>query len=113
MITPRKSISLGQLTIAMPGTPKARRGLGMLLIVGGLLGFLPVLGFWMIPLGLFVLSVDSPFLRRLRRKIQALLERKSRSDKLIMASQTGDWSQVNEADRIQGLEQGQIHSVSP
>ncbi|SNZ07542.1 hypothetical protein [Cohaesibacter gelatinilyticus] len=106
MITPRKSISLGQWTIAMPGTPKARRSLGIILIIGGVLGFLPVLGFWMIPLGLFVLSVDSPYLRRLRRKGQALLERKSRSDKVIMAYQTGDWSQVNEADRMDFQKQG-------
>lgn len=31
---------------------------GILLIVGGLLGFFPVLGFWMIPLGLIILAVD-------------------------------------------------------
>lgn len=32
--------------------------IGVLLILGGLLGFFPVLGFWMIPLGLIVLAVD-------------------------------------------------------
>ena len=36
---------------------------GILLIVGGLFGFLPILGFWMIPLGLILLSQDLPFLR--------------------------------------------------
>ena len=36
----------------------ARITVGSLLIVGGLLGFFPVLGFWMIPLGLVVLAVD-------------------------------------------------------
>jgi hypothetical protein len=31
---------------------------GVLLVLGGLLGFFPILGFWMIPLGLIVLAVD-------------------------------------------------------
>lgn len=31
---------------------------GTLLVLGGLLGFFPVLGFWMIPLGLIILAVD-------------------------------------------------------
>ena len=38
--------------------------LGLLLVIGGLLGFLPVLGYWMIPLGIIVLSADFPWLRR-------------------------------------------------
>lgn len=37
---------------------------GMVLILGGLVGFLPVLGFWMVPLGLLLLAQDVPFLRR-------------------------------------------------
>ncbi|WP_420558554.1 hypothetical protein [Roseovarius sp.] len=32
--------------------------LGVLLIIGGIFGFLPVLGFWMIPLGVAVASLD-------------------------------------------------------
>ena len=46
-----------------------RKGLGVGLIIGGLLGFLPVLGFWMIPVGLAVLSIDSPAARRLHRRV--------------------------------------------
>jgi len=37
--------------------------LALLLILGGFLGFLPVLGFWMLPLGLLLLAVDLPVLR--------------------------------------------------
>ncbi len=37
---------------------------GLLLIVGGLLGFLPILGFWMLPLGLLLLAIDIPLLRK-------------------------------------------------
>ena len=35
-----------------------RTVLGLVLIVGGVFGFLPVLGFWMIPLGLAVILLD-------------------------------------------------------
>lgn len=35
----------------------------LFLICGGLLGFLPVLGFWMVPLGLLLLAIDMPVLR--------------------------------------------------
>ena len=38
--------------------PGLRLVAGLLLIVGGTLGFLPVLGFWMIPLGLGVAALD-------------------------------------------------------
>jgi hypothetical protein len=37
-----------------------RRTVGATLIIGGVLGFLPILGFWMFPLGLLVLSDDVP-----------------------------------------------------
>jgi hypothetical protein len=46
---------------------KARRvriPVGILLIVSGFLGFLPILGFWMVPLGLLLLAQDVPFLKR-------------------------------------------------
>lgn len=38
--------------------------IGLLLLVGGFLGILPILGFWMIPLGLLVLSLDFRWARR-------------------------------------------------
>jgi hypothetical protein len=34
--------------------------LGGLLCLGGVLGFLPILGFWMVPLGLAILALDFP-----------------------------------------------------
>ena len=36
---------------------------GVALVVGGVLGFLPVLGFWMIPLGLVVIFFDVPWVQ--------------------------------------------------
>ena len=38
--------------------PGLRLVLGLLLIGGGVLGFLPVLGFWMLPLGIAVAALD-------------------------------------------------------
>lgn len=57
--------------------------LALLLILGGLLSFLPVLGVWMLPLGLLLLAVDLPVLRgplsaliiRFRRKGRFLAQR--------------------------------------
>jgi hypothetical protein len=48
--------------------PGTRLPAGILLMAGGTLGFLPVLGFWMIPLGVGVAALDvKPGLARLRR----------------------------------------------
>ncbi|MEZ5840687.1 MAG: hypothetical protein R3D02_09785 [Hyphomicrobiales bacterium] len=54
----------------MPRSRLARIGIGGALLVGGVLGFLPIVGFWMIPLGLLVLSVDLPIVRRARRRLE-------------------------------------------
>ncbi|TFF23348.1 hypothetical protein E3C22_10360 [Jiella endophytica] len=54
----------------MPGSRRSRIALGLALVGGGMLGFLPILGFWMIPVGLAVLSVDSPLVRRWRRRTE-------------------------------------------
>jgi hypothetical protein len=42
---------------------------GVLLIVGGLFGFLPVLGLWMLPMGLAILAPNVPFAGRLLRRL--------------------------------------------
>jgi len=46
-----------------PGARLIRIPLGILLILGGILSFLPVLGIWMLPLGLLLLAIDLPFLQ--------------------------------------------------
>ncbi len=51
---------------------------GILLLLGGILGFLPILGFWMIPLGLMVLSYDLPIVRRWRRRLEVWWGRRRR-----------------------------------
>ena len=49
---------------------------GALLVVGGVLSFLPVLGIWMLPLGLALLAEDVPALRSSRSKVFDWIERK-------------------------------------
>jgi len=41
--------------------PGVRSFVGILLMIGGVFGFLPVLGFWMFPLGLAFIALDIPF----------------------------------------------------
>jgi hypothetical protein len=48
---------------------------GSLLTVGGIFGFLPLVGFWMLPLGLALLADDVPPLRLLRSRILDWVER--------------------------------------
>lgn len=51
-----------------------RTVVGLLLIVGGFLGFLPVLGFWMLPLGIVLIALDFP---PLRKRVRGWLHRNS------------------------------------
>lgn len=44
--------------------PGVRSGAGLLFIIGGVFGFLPILGFWMIPVGLFFIAMEVPALRK-------------------------------------------------
>ena len=64
----RKRIGFAGKQIRLPQSRPLRIALGVILILAGFVGFLPILGFWMIPLGLMVLSVDLPLARRLRRR---------------------------------------------
>ena len=73
----------GELTVAgrtfrLPSSRKLRIIVGFLFIFGGIFGFLPILGFWMIPLGLLILSQDIPAVRRWRRALAVRLERRKR-----------------------------------
>jgi hypothetical protein len=70
----------------LPRSKPIRIGLGILLIAGGLLGLLPVLGFWMIPLGLLVLSVDIPIVRRWRRQLAVWWHRDRKIDTADVAA---------------------------
>ncbi len=81
-IDPRtREIVVGSFRLKLPESRWLRTLIGVLLVFGGLLGFLPVLGFWMVPLGLLVLSHDSHFVRRQRRRLAVWwATRKARRD---------------------------------
>ena len=61
--------------IREPSSRWVRMPVGILLIIGGFLGFLPVLGVWMVPLGALLLAQDVPFLRRPVGRALVWLER--------------------------------------
>jgi len=50
--------------VLRPAAKWLRIPLGLLLILGGFLGFLPILGFWMVPLGALLLAEDFPLVRK-------------------------------------------------
>lgn len=72
---PRKIHIFGK-EFTMPQSRPLRIAIGVLLLLGGIVGFLPVLGFWMIPLGLLVLSYEFAVVRRLRRRFVVWWERR-------------------------------------
>ncbi len=51
---------------------------GILLILGGVFGFLPVLGFWMIPIGIVLIGRDIPVVRRAALWITQELRKRAR-----------------------------------
>ena len=65
---PRKKLKFGGREFPLPHSQAVRITIGVFLIVIGLLGgWLPILGYWMVPAGLLILSVDIPAVRRGRR----------------------------------------------
>lgn len=76
--------------LRQPSSRWFRIPFGILLIIGGFLGFLPILGFWMIPLGLFLIAEDFPPLQRLLRRVSVGIEtwwrRRKRSRKAALSS---------------------------
>lgn len=50
--------------VRQPSSRWVRIPLALLLVVGGILSFLPILGLWMLPLGLLLIAQDVPFLQK-------------------------------------------------
>ena len=59
-----------------PSSRWARRPAGALFTLGGIFAILPVLGLWMLPVGLVLLSEDIPVLRRRTDKALDWIERR-------------------------------------
>lgn len=58
-----------------PSSRLVRIPAGFAFILGGIFAILPVLGLWMLPLGLLLLAQDLPFLRRPMRRLLLCGER--------------------------------------
>ncbi len=83
-------IRLGRRSYAVPGSKPVRIALGVILVFLGMLGFLPIIGFWMIPLGLLVLSVDSWRVRRIRRRLEVWYGRRKEAKAARKAKAASD-----------------------
>lgn len=59
-----------------PSSRLVRIPLAILLIAGGIFSFLPVLGLWMLPLGLLLVAQDVPMLQKPTAQILGWVERK-------------------------------------
>ena len=75
---PARKISVFGREFKMPRSRRLRIAIGILLTFGGILGFLPILGFWMVPLGLLVLSYEFAMVRRHRRRLVVWWQRRRR-----------------------------------
>lgn len=53
----------GLALLREPGFMIARIIVGIMFVLGGILAFLPVLGIWMLPLGILILAIDIPVLQ--------------------------------------------------
>jgi hypothetical protein len=74
MLSPR--LRSASQWLLLPSSTWIRIPAGILLICGGLLSFLPILGLWMLPLGLLLLAEDVPPLRSTRTRILDWIERR-------------------------------------
>jgi hypothetical protein len=73
---PARRVSIFGRELPLPRSRLLRVLIGVMLVVFGIFGFLPILGFWMIPLGLLVLSYEFHAIRRLRRRLAVWWERR-------------------------------------
>ena len=66
MIDRRVPITVSQFIrwLRMPSSFVVRLVIAILLILGGIFSFLPVLGIWMLPLGLLLIAQDVPLLQK-------------------------------------------------
>jgi hypothetical protein len=79
------SVHVAEREFRLPQTRGKRMVVGAGFVMGGLLGFLPVLGFWMLPVGLVILSNDVGYLRKRRRRVVLWWYRRKRPATLLSA----------------------------
>jgi len=70
-----RCMASGLRWLRRPSSRWLRLPTGLLLIVGGAFSILPLLGLWMLPLGLLLLVQDVPFLRQPTRRALTWVQR--------------------------------------
>ena len=94
----------GKYSVVLPANRLVRITLGVVLVVlGGLFGFLPVLGYWMVPVGFLILATDLPPIRRFNRRVTIAVvawwtSRKSHEERKA-ARRNGSSERVAQPDR--------------
>jgi hypothetical protein len=73
-LPPRPAQFVGWLR--KPSSRWVRIPIAILLIAGGIFSFLPVLGLWMLPLGLLLFAQDVPMLQKPMSRMLGWIERK-------------------------------------
>ena len=73
-LPPRPARFVGWLR--KPSSRYLRIPVARLLIIGGIFSFLPVLGLWMLPLGLLLFAQDVPLLQKPMARMLGWVERK-------------------------------------
>ncbi len=76
--------------LRQPSSRWVRIPLALLLVVGGILSFLPILGVWMLPLGLLLIAQDVPFLQQPLADTLGWAERKWMERKARAADRSKD-----------------------
>jgi hypothetical protein len=62
--------------LRIPSARWIRVPVGLLFVLGGVFSILPLLGLWMLPIGMLLLAQDVPFLRRPTRRALLSIERR-------------------------------------
>jgi purine-cytosine permease-like protein len=87
-------VRFGNFSVSLPANRWARIGLGVgFIVLGGFFGWLPILGYWMVPVGFIILASDIPAVRRFNRRVTVKVVGwwKSRADKATrQASRNGN-----------------------
>lgn len=73
-LPPRAAAFVGWLR--QPSSILVRVPLALLLVLGGIFSFLPILGLWMLPLGLLLIAQDVPPLQKPLARMLGWIERK-------------------------------------
>lgn len=92
-------VQAGVRWLRRPSSRWVRIPAAVLLMAGGFLGFLPILGLWMLPLGLVLLAEDFPPVRRAVDRVLDWLEQRrphwfNRSDAPAAARSASAWSKT-------------------